>query len=55
MVPPEITVVAAPLRGVSKAGPGNHVRGAAPKPDPTNINAIPIRPESRNERLVFIT
>ena len=47
-------MVAAPLRGVSKDGPGNHASGAAPKPAPTKSSAITANPEEENMRLVFI-
>src|SRR6266852_6127514 len=47
-------VVAAPLRGESNVGPGNHVNGAADKQAPTNNGGIPVKHRKGKTGSVFI-
>src|SRR5258706_6658307 len=53
LAPPEM-VVAAPLRGSSRDGPGNHVSGAAQRPAPRNNGEIPVRHRKGKKMFVFI-
>src|SRR5258706_10958985 len=53
LAPPEM-VVAAPLRGSSRNGPGNHVSGAAQRPAPRNRGEIPVRHRKGKKMFVFI-
>ena len=47
-------MVAAPLRGESNDGPGNHVNGAADKQAPTNNGGIPVKHRKGKTGSVFI-